>query len=159
MALLKRLKAEHIMSLLISNRYGEVGLKGAPLLRISAILEQTKRLAPSDDEETRNLWVSAMGGDGNPYWFRFRTWVYQDLYGLDILEERHMSITCLTNKETMDKYVDNDFYDKFLTLALADITDLVDSICKDPASYNRYVDRNLPKQLRTDASNGISWWK
>lgn len=146
--LLTRLSAEHFMSLLISNHYGEIGLKGAPLLRISSIIEQTNRLAPMGDDQTRVLWVDALGDDGRTYWFRFRTWVYQDLYGLDILEERHMSITCLTNKETFEKPVNIDFYDKFLALALADLTDLVDAICKAPAAYNKYVEKNLPKQLR-----------
>ena len=67
------------MSMLKSNHYGEISLKGAPLLRISSIIEQTNRLAPMGDDQTRVLWVDALGDDGKTYWFRFRTVSYTHL--------------------------------------------------------------------------------
>ena len=147
--IIKNLRAENILLLMKSNHWGEILLTGLSLSLLRTILEQTARLAPMGDDEVRTLWVDVKGKDGRIYWFRFRTWVYRDTIGLDILDEREMSITSLTNKDSLQPYYDYDYLETFLSQLLDDLTALIDDICKDTSSYNEYVEKNLPKQLRS----------
>lgn len=147
--IIKKLRAEHILVLMRAHHYDEIQLKGLSLSLTRTILEQTARLAPMGDDEVRTLWVDVKGGDGKIHWFRFRTSVYRDTISLDILDERNMSITSLTNKDFVQApFYDYDYLETFLSGLLEDLTALIDSICKDASSYNEYVEKNLPKQFR-----------
>lgn len=147
--IIKKLRAEHILALLKKNHYGEIQVKDGSLSLVESILEQTNRLAPMGDDEIRTLWVDVKGEDGRIYWLRFRTWVYRETIGLDIMEERNMSITCLTNKDfVQESFYDYDYLETLLSHLLEDLTALIDAICKDTSSYNDYVEKNLPKQFR-----------
>lgn len=147
--IITKLRAEHILALMVSNHYGEIQVKEESLSLVKSILEQTGRLAPMGDDEVRTLWVDVTGDDGKIYWFRFRTWIYMERIGLDILDERNMSITSLTNTDFAQyPYHDYDYLEKFLSRLLEDLTALIDSICEDASSYNEYVEKNLPKQFR-----------
>lgn len=147
--IITRLNAEQIAALMRPNNYSEITLDKKTEPFVSAILEQTKRLAPMAEDDVRAFWVNVVGEDGNPRWFKLRTWVYGKNYGLDIMDERNMSITCLTNKESYGyEFQDYGYLKAILSKLLADLKDLIDSICRDARSYNEYVENNLPKQLR-----------
>lgn len=147
--IIKNLRAEDILLLMKSNHWGEILLTGLSLSLLRTILEQTARLAPMGDDEVRTLWVDVKGEEGKIYWLRFRTSVYRNTFNLDILDEREMSITRLTNKDSLQPYYDYDYLETFLSRLLEDLTALIDDICKDASSYNEYVEKNLPKQLRS----------
>ncbi len=147
--IISRLNAESISVLLQPNKYSEITLSGTTLSQVSAILEQAQRLAPMTEDGDRALWIDAVGEDRKTRWFKLRTWVYEKTIGLDIMNERNYSFTCLTNKESYGyEFQYYDWLEEFLSRLLADMTDLIEAICKDARSYNEYVEKNLPKQLR-----------
>lgn len=148
--IIKKLRAEHIVVLMRAHHYDEIQLKGLSLSRTATILEQTARLAPMGDDEFRTLWVDVKGEDGKTYWFRFSTSVYRDTLSLDILDERNMSITSLTNKDYVQApFYHYDYLEMFLSRLLEELSALIDDICMDASSYNEYVEKNLPKQFRS----------
>ena len=145
---IKKLKAEDFFPLLQSERRRQIMVEGKSLKLLNKILDQTDRLAPMGDDEMRTFWIEVPGERCEPAWFRIRTCrVYNGYIGLDILEHRDMAYTVFY-KDDRRGITSSDYWNKFLSMFLDDITHLIDYIVENEDDYNAYVDARLPKQLR-----------
>ena len=145
---IKKLKAEDFFLLLQSEKWRQIMVEGKSLKLLNKILDQTDRLAPMGDDEMRTFWIEVPGEQCESAWFRIRTCrVYNGYIGLDILEHRDMAYTVFY-KDDRRGITSSDYWNKFLSMFLDDITHLIDYIVENEDDYNAYVDTRLPKQLR-----------